>query len=258
MHFYGDESYRFFNTDKSFLYVYALVSMSDELMNTIQLKMSEIKKKIRPLLEPSDWPFHTNEVRGKSWLAKNSSLLQCDVDALLLEVLNLIGRGGLKREISVFASWFNVSGTKTKALNQGRDRSLQGALYSTIEYITKFGDNVYFTLESQTRSDNGFMDYFVERIGRSMRVDPCFVYMSRRSFVALPQTAPKGSHLLLDLADLIAFVVNRHFSDTRMKQRPLFPLETLGLVHWTTYVGQQLRYENHVGFPTDKFNLYAL
>jgi hypothetical protein len=148
----------------------------------------------------------------------------------------------------------NRSLTRKKIQASARDQTLTAAIMSLTEYCTRNGISPRFTLESQTNAHGiNQIDYFVERIGRGLYHDLHFHYCRRGKDVGLPETAPKGSSVELEIADLLAFTVRRFFFAANSGNGSEFPPELFGDVYWGAFTPTAFGTITATGFPAEYF-----
>lgn len=122
------------------------------------------------------------------------------------------------------------------------------------EWYAKNGFSTKFTIESQSNYVDNFSDFLIEKIGRSLYFDPIFHYISRGKFSGLPTSAPKGSFLQLDLADIGAFLIRRLFHLDYDSEKLEIPLECLGEVLWISHSRSgRMGSKVNAGFPFEYF-----
>ena len=121
--------------------------------------------------------------------------------------------------------------------------------------MTASGGSPSFVLEAQSRAHkDGSIDYFAEKIGRGLRHNLVFLYISRCCPVGLITTEPKIPPILqMELADFVAFAVRRYFYCDFIKKAPEFPLARFGRIHWGSFAPAGFGTISATGFPMDFF-----
>jgi hypothetical protein len=253
IHLYADEAGEWFGS--RYFHVYAFVGVRGEFKKKIESSLTEAKRILRPNDDPSGWCWHTWEIRNTRWRKANNVRLQIgEIDVVVRSVIESLSEGLDKRLLSAIVcppirALMHNDG-RNKTLSDVRDQTLTAGLIGLTELCTRNGLRPNFTIESQTSAyrDNQ-IDYFVERIGRGLYQDLGFHYVCRGRNIGLPDTAPKGSCLELDLADLIAYIVRRFYFTANSGVQTEFPLELLGAVFWGFLSPTGLETKSQVGFP---------
>lgn len=256
IHLYADEAGEWFGND--YFHVYAFVGVRGDIKKKIDDSLTEAKKTLRPDDDPKSWYWHTWEIRNTRWRRANNVRLQIgEIDAVIRSVVESLSGGLDKRLLSAIVcpplNFIKYNRSKNKILSDVRDQTLTAGIIGLTELCTRNGLKPNFTIESQTPAyrDNQ-IDYFVERIGRGLYQDLGFHYVCRGRNIGLPDTAPKGSCLELELADLIAYIVRRFYFTANSGIQTEFPLDLLGTVFWGFLSPTGLETKSQVGFPWKK------
>jgi hypothetical protein len=253
---FGDESSERFG-HHGYLYVYVVVAIHPEWIKAIHDKLAETKLRLRPSLPPSSWPLHLLEIRDTRWRKRAGVTLSIgEINAIVRDLAAFLGNYKEKRFISatIFPPFDLRHINSDKPELAIRDSTLTAALLSITEYLTRQGFDLEVVLEAQTDShERQQIDYFVERIGRGLRYSLVFLYVCRGRLVGLPTTAPKGSSIEMEIADLVAYMVRRHFHNANIGRPSEFPLELLGEVFWGAFTGNGFGTHNAIGFPREHF-----
>jgi hypothetical protein len=134
--------------------------------------------------------------------------------------------------------------------------SKSGFLYviAFTEDLTRQGFPVDFVLEAETNAhETNYIDYTLERVGRSLRHNLAYLYYSRCQFIGLPMSQPKSARAELELADLVAYMVRRYFHCGNINRATEFPLDLLGRIFWGAFTPDRFGTRTATGFPWEYF-----
>lgn len=214
---YGDESYPGDDDGKRYVFVYAFVGATENGREHLKESLERFKGSVRPNIDPSTWRFHTKDVRSPEWRRKkNIERSTGELNEMMEDLAAAVATRPEDRWISITVC--SVL-DKTKLFNDGRDPEngvrdlvLTSAIFSAVEELTKQGFSPSFILEAvKNHTNSEYMDYFVERIGRSLFHDLGFLYSTRGKQVGLPVTRKKAYTFEMEYADFLAFWTNRFF-----------------------------------------------
>lgn len=255
---FGDEAVEWFRHETLLLYVFAFVSLHIEFYQKLSERMRSLKCLIRPDEDPTSWAFHVKEFRNERWRGRNRITMPIQqVNELLRELATALASPDDRRFISATVfPYLRSSPTESKgqAEQKIRDKTLSAALTHMTDHLTQQGFSIDFVVEAQGDDHKrNSIDFSVERVGRALRHDLTYLYISRCQLIGLPVTDPKGSQLELELADLVAYMVRRHFHCLYIKRQPEVELELLGKVVWGVFVPGRFGTRTAIGFPWDHF-----
>lgn len=250
---FGDEGFDWHLTGKNFVYAYAFVGLHQHLGAQIERVLSDAKRLLLPDRDPADWVLHCADWRDERWRRKNRVALSIqEINDLLKQIARSIAAPSDERFISaIILPGVKKNTDKRKTESSARDYVLRASLMVLTDFLTRRGFSVDFVLETQNDKDHrrNAIDYPVERIGRSLRHDLGFLYVSRGKLIGLPITVPKESRAELELADLVAFMVRRYFRSLDANRHTEFPLELLGEVFWGMFTPRGFGTRCATGFP---------
>lgn len=260
--FYGDEAILHVEGRPEHSIVYAFIAIHPDRLAAMNGRMADAKRRIRPDVPPSNWPFHTWEVCDPDWRAEHGVCLKLwEIHGVLCDLASALGELPDQRFVS--ASLFPpldlsaivAKGHKRKAVEDKiRDDTLAAALIGITDAMTKINWGVDFTLETQKQiKDKDYMDHYVEMVGRGLRLDLTFLHACRGLHVGLPGTEPKQALVQAELADLVAFMVRRYLHQTLLEAKTECPLELLGRVFWGMFDGKGYGTYPAVGLPWHHF-----
>lgn len=196
--FYGDEAEHSFSK-KSHMYAYAFVAVTnDNFLSSLQTAMDRLKKAIRPGVAPQSWPFHTLDLRDPEWRKKHRVIQSLnEIDALLLTLCDALAADKESRAISVTLLPPATFQKAKPPLPLIQKQVLTAAVMGLTDMMTATGFSPSFVLEAQSRAHkDGSIDFFVEKIGRGLRYNLIFLYISRCCPVGLITTEPKHPPIL--------------------------------------------------------------
>lgn len=222
--------------------------------------MDHFKRAIRPEMEPSDWKFHAADLRSSRWRDDNSINYSIErVNAELRTLGDALAHESDDRIISVticpVKKLHKLFIDSRNPKDRVRDLVISVAIYASTDELTKRGLTPSFVLESvSSKTDDNYMDFFAERIGRSLRHDLGYLYSCRCRHVGLPDTAAKGAEVELEFADLVAYTCNRMFLRRSIGRHPEIPVEIFGEARWGCFVPDRgFGMFPGVGFPWKTF-----
>lgn len=256
IYLYGDETAQSFENDKGLFYCYAFVGCTGPDESILVDKLKEIKSLLRPNMKPESWVLHVKEIRSPQWRASNH--VECStefVNHALNELLTCIGSLSHTFKFVSIIPPIRVRDLpkNENPISTARDIVLTAALYHTVWVLTYLGLDVYHNIEAQYSSNNNEIDWFVERVFRGLRYKPSFLWACHQRHVSIPVTLPKGSHPLLEIADLLAFTVQRYFLRTSQGRDTEYPLEQIDYIRWSVFLGKGVSTYDSIGFPWNSF-----
>jgi hypothetical protein len=210
-------------------------------------------------LDPTTWPFHVWELRNTRWRKKNNVPLSTEeVNEIIRQFAKTFSKfeaGETVLSATVFPPFnLHLGNPEPELATVIRDRVLTAAIISLTEATTRQGLTPIFTIEAQSLDHKrNQIDYFVERIGRGLFHDVGFHWVRRGKLVVPPTTAPKGTTMEMEIADLLAFVVARYFFRLLQKKPTEYPLESFGEVLWGAFTPTRFGTHPAVGFPWAHF-----
>jgi hypothetical protein len=218
-----------------------------------------VKRELIPTCDPEEWTLHVKDLRSPQWRAKNDVKHDtASVNKLIRRVACSLGENQTDRFLA--ATIMQANGLKSfpskgEIVSYARDNTLTAALFGVTEFLTRNGFSLDFVLESQgTDFKSNQIDWYVERIGRAFRFYIGYHWISRCKYVGLPTTAPKGKHFELELADILAFSVNRYFHTKRINRNTEFPLTDFGNIFWGYFVENRFGTHLSIDFPWEHFH----
>ena len=256
---FGDEAYEWIGLDSGLVYTIAFAAFQRDFGSAIETKLASLKQRIRPSADSSSWPLHISDLRNERCREKhNVTLTIQEMNDLIRSLARSLAEPADERLLAatVFPGFKIKKGKVAKRRIEDivRDRVLSAAILTLTDHLTKQDFPVDFVLEAQTDAHTqNRIDYSVERVGRGLRHDLGFLYVSRCQGIGLPITEPKRAHAEMEVADLVAYMVRRYFLRTNSGKPTEFPLEDLGEVFWGSFAPKRFGTISAKGYPWDFF-----
>lgn len=261
---YGDDSTMRLEERPEHALIYAFVAIHPFSTAPIQRKMDEAKRRLRRHADPGSWAFHTQELYKKRDRERLGIAMPLEeTDAVVRDLASVLSLHQDARLVSaMLVPPFDVSAAvaggepkKQQALLKNlKELALAAGITFVTEFLTRHSWGANFTLEAGTLDhETNLIDWPVEKVGRGLRFDLNFVHVCNGLPIRLPVTAPKAPIVELELADLVAFLVQRFFHKAMLGERTEFPLNLIGRVFWGVYTGDRLGTHTAVGYPADHF-----
>lgn len=253
MHIFGDESYEYFDSDESFIFAYAFVSLNIDFRKKVKTEFDRIKLILRPEIDPDTWPLHMKDlISGQKRAKLGINISKIELHSIIDDLMKILnGDQCLDRFISFFAYRTKKGNQHTpKELAFIRDSVLLHSIIGITEKITRVGFDPRFVLEAVGDAHvNEQIDPFVERVGRTCMSMLQYHYVARGRALVLPITAPKGMYLEHEVADLIAFVIRKAVVRGIVGKPSEFAIESIGEIFWGLAKPKSLWTLDCVGIP---------
>ena len=251
---FADEAFR--SSEKWQVIVYAFVATADGHFAELDQRICSIKNAILPGISPSNWKLHFKilthgDLRNKD--ATLSRLTQTDVTNLTNALFELVSNAVGKMTVTVAATIQRnaPNSQKGRLLKLSQRNLLTFSLLYLIDLSTGQGIKPEFIFDSdrllkEVQSSDGWIPDLFEGSTLSL----LYPFLSHGISVPKPLLVQPGSHIMLELADFIAFAVARDISNTLLKKIDMYSSKRLGKITYLSFDKANCGVHAHtVGFP---------
>ena len=219
---FGDEAFRKLSNVSIMVYSFIAFSGGEDQRLSFYNDFLEIKRQIKPNEDPSKWVFHFTELKDRKFCKKDITISQnISFNTLVNGIIDLIKEHNDKQTLNVFVSTslFDHVNNHKKMFQKVKEQTYLSAIISLIQEITanNLAPKIYFE-----RTGN---DGWATKLFNGARLTLLWQYMSHGLPVRTPEFVPPGNNFLLEIADIISYVIARYLFciGSRAEGRILYP-----------------------------------
>lgn len=236
---FGDEAFRELNPTTK-LYTYSIIGTSKAFIDEIETALRKIKSNFLPV-EPDSWTIHMKDLWSGSNRKRNKQFMHLtfnDIKMLLDDISSLFENFGDKIYKTNIMIAGNCKSSKQKMAFDKllRDETYKFLVLKTIDLTTSNGAEPIFNFDAEKKCE---ADTVIQKWASDSFKNGCqnilYCFMSHSIPVREPIFVKPGSRPLLELADILSFVVARYNQRLYNKENPDINCSIFGKVNYWTY-----------------------
>ncbi len=248
---YGDEAVR--ETVAQPFVCIALVGGSNRPVEDICDKVASLKKSLEPDRDPASWRFHMAEIHSGQKRQRHEIFSRWTRDKCEQAVKDLLSViAGSNDSLFVFALVYPMS--RASPVIMVKRKAYMAILCDTIYHFTQLEASPRYTFDADKAvGDNRAV---IQNWARSAFLGSerqlMYLYLCHGVPVPEPQFVKQGSHICLELADFVAFVVAREVHCWQNNRQLEHRSSQLGTVYYSWPDASGYARERMVGVPKDR------
>ncbi len=245
---YGNEAVR--ETVAQPFVCIALVGGSDRYVEEVCNKVASLKRKLEPDRDPVSWRFHMADIHSGQKRQRHkifSSWTRDKCEQALKDLFSVVA--GSNDSLFVFALVYPMSGASPMIVT--KRKAYMAILCDTIYHFTQLEASPRYTFDADKAvNDNRSV---IQNWARSAFLGSerqlMYLYLCHGVPVPEPQFVKQGSHIGLELADFVAFVVARELYCRQNGRQSEYMSSQLGKVYYSWPDTGGYARERTVGVP---------
>ncbi len=248
---YGDEAVR--ETLAQPFVCIALVGGSGRHVDDVCSKVASLKKKLEPDRDPASWRFHMTDIHSGQKRQSHkifSRWTRDKCEQALKDLFRVIACSN--DSLFVFALVYPMSTAASMIVT--KRKAYMAILCDTIYNFTQLEASPRYTFDADKAVDDNRV--VIQNWARSAFLGSerqlMYLYLCHGVPVPEPQFVKQGSHVGLELADFVAFVVARELYCWQNGRHSEYPTSQLGKVYYSWPDTGGYARDRTVGVPKDR------